>query len=111
MDASVGGRITRGLLRHQPELDLVRVQERGLRTAEDPAILEHAARDGRVVVTQDRNTMIADAFTRIRLGQRMPGLLVVRQGMPIGVAIEAILLLAIGSDEGEWESQVVHLPL
>ena len=33
----------------------------------------------------------------------MPGLLVVRQGMSIGVAIEAILLVAIGSDEGEWE--------
>jgi hypothetical protein len=90
---------------------LVRVQDRGLRTAADPVILEQAARDARVVVTQDLNTMIGYAYDRVRLGQAMPGLFVVDQGIPIGQAIEAILLLAVCSDEGEWEDQVLHLPL
>jgi predicted nuclease of predicted toxin-antitoxin system len=39
-------------------LDLVRVQEVGLRTADDPDILEWAAAQGRVLVTRDRDTMI-----------------------------------------------------
>jgi len=38
--------IVRGLLRRSPDLDIVRVQEVGLRTASDPVILEWAAQDG-----------------------------------------------------------------
>ena len=110
-DASLHGDITRGLLHLQPDLDLVRAQDCGIRTATDQVILEEAARAGRVVVTQDLDTMIGYAYERVRRGQLMPGLLVVRQGVPIGRAIEAILLVALGSDAGEWEGQVVYLPL
>ena len=76
-DASLHGDITRGLLQRQPNLDFVRAQDRGLRTAADQVILEQAAHEGRVVVTQDLDTMIGYAYTRVRLGQPMPGLFVV----------------------------------
>jgi len=105
------GDVIRGLLRRQPDLDLVRAYDRGLRTAADQLILEHAALDGRVVVSQDLETMIGYAYTRVRLGRPMPGLIVLRQGVPIGDAIEAILLVAMCSDVGEYEGQVVHLPM
>lgn len=110
-DASFSGDITRGLLLRSPSLDLVRVQDIGLRTAADPIILERAAGDGRVVLTQDLNTMIGYAYERVRLGQGMPGLFVVGQDVSIGQVIEDILILAECSEEGEWEGQVVHLPL
>lgn len=110
-DASLHGDVTRGLLHRRSDLDLVRAQDRGLRTAADPIILEEAARDGRLVVTQDVNTMIGYAYERVRLAEAMPGLFVVSQDIPIGQAIEAILLLAVCSEEGEWEGQVLHLPL
>ena len=110
-DASLHGDITRGLLHHRPGLDLVRAQDLGLRTAADPVILEQAARDGRVVVTQDLKTMIGYAYDRVRRREAMPGLFVVSQEIPIGQAIDAILLPAICSEEGEWEGQVLHLPL
>lgn len=93
-DASFNGDITRGLLHHRPGLDLVRVQDVGLRTAADPIILERAARDGRVLLTQDVNTMIGYAYERVRLGQAMPGLFVVGQDVPIGQTMEEILILA-----------------
>lgn len=41
----------------------------------------------------------------------MPGVFEVRQEVPIGVAIEEVLMLAECSIEGEWEGQVGHLPL
>lgn len=110
-DASFNGDITRGLLRQRPDLDLVRVQDRGLRTAADPRILEWAARDDRVLLTQDLNTMIGYAYERVRRGQAMPGLFVVGQDVPIGQAIEEILWVVECSEEGEWEGQALHLPL
>jgi predicted nuclease of predicted toxin-antitoxin system len=42
-DADFNGVVYRTLLRELPDLDMVRVQDVGLRTAEDPDILDWAA--------------------------------------------------------------------
>ena len=41
----------------------------------------------------------------------MPGVFEITRKVPIGVAIEEILLLAECSLEKEWEGQVRYLPL
>lgn len=41
----------------------------------------------------------------------MPGVFVIEQELPIGQAIDDLLLLAECSEAGEWEGQVLHLPL
>jgi len=45
IDENLNNDIVRGLLRRVPELDLVRVQDAGLRGADDPDVLKWAARD------------------------------------------------------------------
>lgn len=41
----------------------------------------------------------------------MPGVVLVDRSVPIGVAIEDILLLAEFSEEGEMDGKVIYLPL
>ncbi len=41
----------------------------------------------------------------------MPGIFEVGRMVPVGLAIEEILLIARYSLEGEWEGQVRYLPL
>ncbi len=41
----------------------------------------------------------------------MPGLFEVSRSVPVGRAIEDILLLAECSLDGEWEGQIRYLPL
>jgi hypothetical protein len=41
----------------------------------------------------------------------MPGVFEVSRAVPVGQAIEDILLLAEYSLDGEWEGQVRYLPL
>jgi hypothetical protein len=41
----------------------------------------------------------------------MPGLFEVSRRVPVGLAIEEIILVAECSLEGEWEGQVRFLPL
>ena len=41
----------------------------------------------------------------------MPGVFAVSRSVPIGRAIEDLLLLAECSLEGEWEGQIRYLPL
>jgi predicted nuclease of predicted toxin-antitoxin system len=110
-DADCNGKVIRGLRRKEPGLDIVRVQEAGLRTADDPTILEWAAAEGRILLTHDENTMAPFARARVAAGQPMPGVFVVPQELPIGQAIEAILLVALCSEPHEWRDRVEFLPL
>ena len=45
--------IIRGLLRREPDLDLVRVQDAGLSGASDPIVLAWAAAQDRLILTHD----------------------------------------------------------
>jgi len=110
-DENFNNDIVRGLLRRNPDLDIVRMQDVGLRGEEDPVILEWAAQEGRVLLTHDAATMAHFAYERVKAGKPMPGVIEVSDDLPIGAAIEDILLLAEFSDRGEWESQVIYLPL
>jgi hypothetical protein len=110
-DENFNNDIVRGLLRRQPELDLVRVQDAGLSGVDDPTMLSWAAREGRVLLTHDVQTLTAHAYARVAADEPMLGVLEVSWDIPIDAAIDDILLLAECSREGEWEGQVRYLPL
>jgi hypothetical protein len=108
-DENFNADILRGLLRRKPELDIVRVQDVGLSGADDRAVLEWAAEEGRVLLTHDVSTLTRYAYERVEAGKPMPGVFEVSRSVPIGVAIEDILLIAECSLEGEWEGQILYL--
>ncbi len=110
-DENFNNDIVRGLLRRRPNLNIVLAQEAGLSGADDPSILEWAAREGRVLLSHDVSTITRYAYERIRAGQEMPGVFEVSREIPIGIVIEDLLLLADYSLEREWEGQVRYLPL
>jgi hypothetical protein len=51
------------------------------------------------------------AYERIEAGKAMPGVFETSRTAPIGPVIEDILLLIECSLEGEWEGQIIYLPL
>lgn len=110
-DENFNNNILRGLLRRKPEMDIVRVQDVGLSGADDLAVLEWAAQENRILLTHDVATVTHFAYERVRGGQPMPGVLESGRHVPIGTAIEDILMLAEFSDEDEWQGQVLYLPL
>ena len=109
-DENFNGDIVRGLLRRNPKLDIVRVQDVGLSGADDPSVLQWAADQGRVIVTHDISTLAKHAFDRIAAAQPMPGVFEVKSVAPVGQAIDDLILLAECSVDGEWEGQVRFLP-
>jgi len=110
-DENFNNDIVRGLLRRKPNVDIIRVQEAGLSGADDPTILEWAAREGRILLTHDVSTMTRYAYERVQAGRPMPGLFEVSRDLLIGSVIEDILLLVEYSLDDEWEGQVRYLPL
>lgn len=74
-------------------------------------MLAWAASEGRLILTHDAETLIADAYTRVRADLPMPGVIEVSQATPIGIVIEDLMLLIHGSLPNEWEQQVLYVPL
>lgn len=110
-DENFNNDIVRGLLRRRPDLDIVRIQDAGLTGAADPVVLEWAAAENRLLLTHDVTTLTRHAYARVAAGQRLPGVIEVSRLVPLGQAIEEILLLAELSLDGEWEGQILYLPL
>ncbi|NEQ04769.1 MAG: hypothetical protein F6K37_01835 [Moorea sp. SIO4E2] len=110
-DENFNGDIVRGLFLRQPNLDLLRIQDVGLREVDDPAILAWAAINGRILITHDRATMPDFAYNRLVSGESMAGIFVVNDRMPIRQAIDELLLLIDCSEQAEWKGIVLYLPL
>ncbi|SRR5581483_10507515 len=110
-DENFNNDIVRGVRRRNEAIDIVRVQDEGLSGAVDPIVLEWAAQNGRLVLTHDVSTMTRYTYDRVRANQPMPGIVEASRDVPIGKAIEDILILAECSREGEWEGQIIYLPL
>ena len=110
-DENFNGDVVRGLFLHQPDLDLLRVQDVGLRKVDDPAILDWAASNGRILLTHDRATMPDFAYERLDRGQAMLGVFVINDRMPVRQVIDELLLLNDCSEQDEWKGIVLYLPL
>jgi hypothetical protein len=110
-DENFNNDVVRGVLRWNPSISIVRIQHTAMQGADDPAVLEWAAQEGRILLTHDVATMTRHAYERIKAGKPMPGVFEVGRKVPVSVAIEEILILAECSLPGEWEGQVRYLPL
>jgi hypothetical protein len=67
-DENFNGDILRGLRRRIPAIDAPRIQDVGMRGANDEAVLEWAAGEGRLVLTHDVSTYLASPGTALRPG-------------------------------------------
>ncbi|HEV3024326.1 MAG TPA: DUF5615 family PIN-like protein [Pirellulales bacterium] len=111
-DADVHGEIIRGLRRREPQIDLVRAQDALPEGIGDLDLLAWAAVEDRILITNDRNTMVGFAYQRQAAGEPVPGLIATTNSQSIGSAIEDILIIVECMSVEEFHDQVVvFLPL
>jgi Domain of unknown function (DUF5615) len=108
-DADLRQAIVTGIIRREPDLDFRSANEAELEGIKDPEILALAARDGRVLVTHDRKTM-PTKFGQFITSQTSSGVLILSQNLPIGEAIDAIILVWEASTAEEWSNQIMTFP-
>ncbi len=73
--------------------------------------LEWAAKEDRILLTHDVQTMTKYAYDRIQAGLPMPGVIEVRDDLSIGQAIEEILTALLASKPGELANRITYIPL
>jgi len=109
-DADLNEVIIVGVQRREPEIDFRTANDVGLRGLTDFEVLEIAARDNRILVSQDFKTMPA-AFARFLQEHSSPGVFIVPQSMEFLAAIESLLMIWAASDAAEWSNRICRLPL
>jgi predicted nuclease of predicted toxin-antitoxin system len=110
-DENIDSDLVVGLRRRLDDIDVVRVQEVGLRTVGDAAILQWAADQGRVLISHDLRTIPAFAGERLSSGLPMPGVILLRSSLSIAQAIDELAAIAGASEAEEWFNQIAYLPL
>ena len=110
-DEDVDTDILQGLRSREPAIDILDVKTAGLRAKGDPALLELASQQDRVLITHDRNTMTRHFRDRLDAGKPAPGVFVLpQQQSAIGEIINSLLLVWTASHAEEWRNQIVYLP-
>ena len=110
-DEDIDVAIVRGLRSREPAIDLLDVKTAGLRGTKDPALLELAAQQGRIMVSHDAETMTRHFYERVEGGKPSPGMFIIpQQPSAIGTAIEWLLLVWAASQAEEWYDQIVYVP-
>lgn len=110
-DADVNGHLLDALRVRLPGLDLVRVQDVLPEGTHDTAVLAWAATEDRVLVTNDRNTMVGFAYERLAAGEPVSGLIVTRNDQSVGAAADDLALITEYMSADEVRNQVVvYLP-
>jgi hypothetical protein len=109
-DADFNEKISDGVRLREPTVDFLNASDGGTRGLPDGKVLELAAASGRVLVSHDCNTMPREFYRRLKDGRPIPGLIIVRQDLDIGRAIEDLLLIWAISDE-ELRDRVRWVPM
>ena len=110
-DHNLNEAVVDGVCRREPTIEFIRAREVGLARRPDPDLLDYAAARGLIVVSHDVNTMPAHASDRLVRRQPVSGLLMVRQTLPLSIAIEQLVIIWSASEAEEWAGVITFLPL
>lgn len=80
----------------------MQVQDSQVAGQDDLEVLAGAAAEGRVLLTHAISTMVAHATHRLERGEPMAGIVEVSANLPIGRAIDDLVLPVRASDDREW---------
>lgn len=103
-------KIIAGLLRREPSVDFLTARAADIVGLSDQEVLAAAARERRLLISHDRETMPAH-FGRFIPETISAGLLIVSQSMAMREALDEILLVWAASEADEWRNRIGFLPI
>jgi hypothetical protein len=108
-DADLGFGIVRGLRRRDPTVDFLAAPRVIPEAMADPEVLRLAANLKRVLVSHDYDTMPGHFYRFLQI-RESPGLILIPQLMPIGLAIEELHIAWACTEAEEFRNRTFYLP-
>ena len=103
--------IVAATFRREPAIDFQTAQSAHLDYLDDETVLQHAASEGRILVTHDKRTMPKHFASFLAKGNRSPGvLLVIPQDVPLRTVVDTLVLIWVDDRPEDWENAVTIVP-
>ena len=109
-DADFNQNIVRAVRRRAPAIDFQTAHEAGLHGLDDDAVLDKAAREGRLLVSHDRCTMPLH-FANFTATRTSAGVILIAQDFPLRQVVEDLILIWEASEAEEWINRLDIIPL
>lgn len=116
LDENLRGLLAKSVERHNISsgfpLDTVLVGERNDLPlgSTDPEILAWASSENRLLVTDDRKSMISHFTAFLSHQHRSPGVLLLRPRATVHDVLDCLVLIAYASEPVEWENGCHYIP-
>lgn len=108
-DNDLNKAIVRAVVRREPAVDFRSAQSARLDHVPDPQVLMGSAQTGRILVSHDFQTM-PEHFREFALEHHTPGVFLIPQDLPIGLAVDTLILVWAATDANEWENRLCLVP-
>lgn len=102
--------ILKAIWQVEPSIDFNPANELNLHGLDDLTVLELAALEKRILVSSDQKTMPYH-FAEFIQNQISYGVIIVRQSLPLNVAVEEIFLIWLNYKVEDWINRIAYLPL
>ncbi len=101
------------LRRREPDVVVRAVGEPGAppKRTSDPEILCWCEEYNFVLLTNNRKSMPVHLADHITQGRHVPGIFILNSALSMGQNLDELILVAQGSFDGEYQDQIVNLPL
>ena len=76
----------------------------------DPDILLWAEREGRIVLSRDRKTLVPDFARHLQAGHHSPGLLIVRMRCTMSALLNDLEVIAHAGNPMDYFDQIDYIP-
>jgi hypothetical protein len=107
-DENLDRRIVHGLRRRIPAIDFLFAHGAIPESTPDPEVLLLAMKLGRVLVSHDVDSMPGH-FYRFLATHESPGVILIKQTYPTGLAIRGLELICGGSAPEELENRIIYI--
>jgi hypothetical protein len=95
--------ISRAIIRRNSQIDFRTTPNT------DVEVLELAAREGRILISHDFQTM-PGRFRKFIESQRSPGVFLIAQDLPVSEASESLVAIWAATAPEEWENRLCLIP-
>lgn len=110
-DENLHAAIVEALRHRNPDIDVVTVQEAGLRGKHDNFLLAWAANQRRLLVTHDVKTMPAFLKAAVAKGKPVPGVVIIQDKEKVNAIVEDLLTIDFCTEFDEWTGQIIYVPM
>lgn len=100
-----------GCIRREPAIDFLWAHAAKLHGVGDGEVLDIAAMQGRILVSQDFRTMPKHFAEFLSAGRSSPGVFLIKQRPPLAALIDELVLVWTASTPDDWTNQIVEIPL